>query len=351
MSIVTEREELIRILTSLRPGLGTPDYREQSTHFIFTGEDIATYNPRVCISYPFKTDFNCSVWADSFFKILNKLMTRKIRLEVKGKKLKLSGKRKEQRVKGEISTLIHDERDLVDHLIKERREEIGEWKDLPKDFLTGINMCLFSASRDATSGQKICLAIEGESIYSTDEYRVSKYKMSKEMSSFLVPAMQMMELVKFDVNQYYLADRWAHFRTPYGVIFSTLRYMPSPDETSLPQMLEPLFEDVGDYEFDLPDKYLRSSIDSVAVLCEEEFDVDKIIDVEIKEGRIFCQSKGELGWLKADTTIEGEDIELKFGIPAQLFLDILKRSNKIRTDGKTKALFQTDNFQHLLPLQ
>ena len=59
-----EREELLKVLSAIRPGLAKKDIVEQATHFIFTGQEVLTYNDQICISYPFETDFECSVPAD-----------------------------------------------------------------------------------------------------------------------------------------------------------------------------------------------------------------------------------------------------------------------------------------------
>ena len=41
------REELLKILTSVRPGLASSEIMQQSTSFIFRDKKVSTYNDRL----------------------------------------------------------------------------------------------------------------------------------------------------------------------------------------------------------------------------------------------------------------------------------------------------------------
>ena len=57
----------------MKPGLAKKEIIDRSTHFVFSGSEVLTYNDQICISHPLKLDFVCSVPADDFFRIITNM--------------------------------------------------------------------------------------------------------------------------------------------------------------------------------------------------------------------------------------------------------------------------------------
>ena len=51
-----DRKELRNILAAIKPGLGKKEFVNQTCHFMFFPDKIATFNERICIMHPFKKE-------------------------------------------------------------------------------------------------------------------------------------------------------------------------------------------------------------------------------------------------------------------------------------------------------
>ena len=128
----TNKEELLQMLSAVKPGLSQKDIVEQSSQFIFTREEIITYNDQVCISHPFKTDFKCSVDASNLYKLLLGVPGDKIEMKFEDNQLRVVG----SKFKAGLAVSIED---TIYELFSDIRVGFKRgWKVLPSDFLEGL---------------------------------------------------------------------------------------------------------------------------------------------------------------------------------------------------------------------
>ena len=60
--ITINREQFLQVLFLVGSGLSKKSITiEQSSHFVFMGDQIATFNNEVCVAHPFNINFNCTV--------------------------------------------------------------------------------------------------------------------------------------------------------------------------------------------------------------------------------------------------------------------------------------------------
>lgn len=332
------KQELLDALVAVRPGLAKKAVVEQMSRFIFTEVEVVTYNDRICISYPFKTDFQCSIAAEEFFKVISGLTQKSVELLFKNDKLVI----KSGKVKASLSAFTaEDELEMLEVL------ELGsldkKWRDLPKDFTEGIFLCLFSASKDMSQLNLTCLKIEDDVIISSDDIRVSHYVMKESIgTSFLIPAESVSELVRFKITKFYLGDSWIYFSTDDGVVFCSK--VVKGEYLDFTQYFE--FENV---RLRLPVD-LKQAVETVSVLAEGKFDIDKKISISIVDGKIKCRGEKEVGWIEKEIDIKFKREEsIYFEINPIFFSEILARTN-VMLCGEDKVLFRTDSFTHLISL-
>mgnify|MGYP005808050899 CR=1 FL=1 len=67
-----KKDTLLSILDLAKIAVAGSEQVEQLSHFIFTGDEIITFNNRMSVVYPFKSNFVCSVKSTLFYKKLNK---------------------------------------------------------------------------------------------------------------------------------------------------------------------------------------------------------------------------------------------------------------------------------------
>jgi DNA polymerase III sliding clamp (beta) subunit (PCNA family) len=216
------REEFTKALAAVRPGLAKKDIIEQATHFIFTGNEVTTYNDYICISYPLKTDFRCTVDADKLYKVLAGMEAKQIDVEVKKDEFLISTK------KTKSGLASFKEGKILEYIVGlGLKEKDKKWKPLPSNFIEGMYLCMFSASTDMTHGALTCVYLKGENIFASDDLRISWFTMDGTVDKkMFIPVQSAVELVKFPVVEYAVSTiegvtSWIHFRTKDHVMFST----------------------------------------------------------------------------------------------------------------------------------
>jgi DNA polymerase III sliding clamp (beta) subunit (PCNA family) len=333
------REEFLKVLALVRPGLSKKEIVEQSIHFIFDGENISTYNDYICISHPFKTDFKCSIKAEEFYKLLQSMKEDNIIIDCdKDMLVKINGK-------SSRAGLTAIKEGKIDEYIKELdTKNIKRWRVLPKDFIEGVFLCMFSVSKDMTSGTLSCLSIKDDNISSSDNLRISRYTMEDSIKNeVLIPLQSVIELVKYPVVKYCLVDSWIHFKTEEGIIFSS-RIMKGdfPD-------IDNFFELKGT-SIKLP-KELQSALQMTKIVVENSIDViDQKIEINISKELITCRGDGNTSWAEKDVPCIYKGKEIKFLVNPVFFTEILNKTVSV-VIGEGKALFKSaDNFKHIMVL-
>lgn len=335
------RQKFIDILSLLRPGLSKKAIVEQTTHFVFTGKEVVTFNDQICIAYPFKTDFTCSVPAEEFYKILSGITVDDIELIFEKDKLNI--------IASDINAaLATDTGEMVIGKVKNLGIEKALKKkvDLPEDFIEALSMCMFSASKDATRPELTCLMIEDQYIASTDSYRISEYKMKASTNCFvLIPAISVVDLVKYNIKSFYTDEKesWVYFFTKENLVFCSRIIV-----NDYPDYIKHLKGFTGE-EIKLP-KDMKRIIATSSILAEGEFDSDKEIDVEIVKNKLRCRGQNSKGWISSSTKIEYNGDKILFTINP-LFLDKILDHTTSMFYGEGKVLFKDKSFKHVVSLK
>lgn len=332
-------EKLLKALDKVKGGL--PSESEKVPHFIFHNNNIIAYNYQACVIYPFEfeTEKGFAVPADEFYKIISKLKNlNEVDLTVKDAKLKIKGKG----INGQLSC-IFDDTDMFEFIDILDLESEKKYKKLPKDFIEGLKMCMFSASKDQSQLALGCLFIDGAFIASTDDVRITDYEMKDEIDdSFLIPLRSVNILVNFDMTEYFADESWIYFTN--GDIVFCCRMV----NEEFPQ-IEEFFEFDG-VDIKLPDS-LKEYVETAAIMSDGTFDIDQNISVKISKDKINVRGEKDIGWIETSTDIK-LDIEndIEFIINPIFFKTILDKTNIVRV-GENRALFSIgDNFRHLVAL-
>ena len=337
--MIAEKSNLVKIFQAVKPGLDNKGIIEQFTHFIFTGNEVMTYNDEICISHPLVTDFQCSVSAVELYKTLTGIKGEaSVTMELENDELKL----KTARTEAGLSTKTKKHAEEMIELLQ-LNDLNDKWKPLPPGFTRGLFLCMFSASKDMTSGVATCVRIIGDKLLSSDEVRISKFtlKESTEMET-LIPASSVKELINFDsINKYHLTDRWIHFQDDKGVIFSS-RIM----EGEYPEIEQ--YFDLEGTETVMPGS-LKEEIESIIFMTEGKQDYDKKITVSVKGKEVKLQARKDIGWIKKIVEVEKDQGSFDFVINPVFFSQILEKSTTM-TIGENAAKFVNEDFCHVLAL-
>ncbi len=330
-------KELSKVLNKIRIGTIKKSLTGEEQAFIFTEDNILTYNDQICIQHPFTSDFQCSIPANEFYDIVSKIDDKEITLKYLKDKNRLIIKSKS--VNANLS-VIHQE-DILQLIQDLGIDSIKRWKKIPKDFIEGAFLCSFSVSKDATLPYLTCIFVDDKRIISSDNYRISKYTMkSRIRHSFLIPGDSALILSKSEIIEYNVGESWAYFRTEDDAVFA-IRLV---NEEYVG--VDDLFEFEGK-KIELPED-LKKTVEAVSILAEGDFDIDKRIEVSIEDKKIKCRGERDIGWMENTLPIDYKG-KTSFFINPIFFSKILEKTNKM-VIGEDRALFELDNFQHLISL-
>ena len=80
-----KKEELLKALAAVKPGLSSKDVIEQSTSFAFMGGHVVTYNDEIAVRYPVDLEIEGAIRANELYSFLSKIKDKEIDLEVSEK--------------------------------------------------------------------------------------------------------------------------------------------------------------------------------------------------------------------------------------------------------------------------
>jgi hypothetical protein len=321
--------ELISALSKIKSGISTRGVVDGFGNYSLDDDFVRTYNDHICISYPFKTGVVASVKAENLNAVLSKIDVENIELSVVDNSLLINGGNTKA---GLIKT------EGVKHIPIN-----GEWKDLPEDFLHGLSLCSFSAADTMSMGILYCIHVNRKKLYSSDNYRISKYELSKEIrDTFLIPAKSAEEVSKFKVTKYLLDESWVHFKSDTGVIFSC-------------RIVNGIYKDVDRFfevegkEFVLPEN-IKKYVDSSLVMADGKREFEKKIEMTLSKDQIILRGETETGWIESKVPCQ-LDLEESFKVTINpVFLnEVLNKSTSIIV-REGRALFKSENFQHVMVL-
>ncbi len=335
-----KRKELLNALELIKPGLAKKQIIESEKDFIFTGVDIFTYNSQMSIFHPFETDFKCSVPSFEFYNVLKNIKEDEIEIYVSEDKLNI----KSGKTKANIS--ISNAKKILEIISSfDFNKIMDNLSPLPKRFLEGFELCLFSASKDLTKPSLSSILIKNNFVMSSDGFRISKFDMEESIEkTFYIPINSAIELIKLPVSDYYCNENFIFFATNEDVLF----FCPAIN----PEIIynyEDFFDNFEGVNITLPND-LQEMINSSSIFSEGEFTTEKIIQIEILNNEIKCKGENGIGWIESSSKLDfNSNQKIDFCINPEFFSKILQYSTKMSYQ-KGKILFSMKNFSHLIAL-
>ena len=333
------RQELLKALDKLKPGLSSRGIVEQTTHYLFMDDRIVTYNDELCLMAEYPIGFKGSVRAEEFYKLLTKSSAKEISLDLKEEQLMVKAG------KSSFGLAYMEEEQLHEKVQSLEIDEL-KWKTLPEELKDALVLCSFSASKDMTKPALTGVYVGGRDVLSSDNYRISWYQMKEEMRrKFLVPASSVVHLVNYEVLEYCLTGSWVHFKGK-GLVFSA-RLL----SEEFPVKAKEFFPEEAGEEFELP-KELSGVLDKAMVLLQDDFLLDKEVKLFFTEKEVICEvEKKDLGWLKEEVPLKsGPKEQIQIEINPIFLKEILKKTSKVSLVGEGGILFTSPNFRHLIAL-
>lgn len=339
-----EKGKFQAMLASVKPGLAKREIFEQATHFIFTGQHLMTYNDSVCISYPFESDFQCSVKAEDLYKTLNKIVADAVQISSAETKMSI----KSTRTSLNLSTVVDEDHKVADLAMKLQKSTEGEeWNPLPDNFIEGVSLCVFSASTDLTAGVLTGVLVQGDDIFTSDRHRASWFKLSHAINDVMIMrAKDALELIKFPLVKYQAHDNWLHFRTEEGVMFSVRSVL--GEFRDIKWLFEETEKAEADAFFKLPDD-LKDTLEIAIVMAEDE-GIHTNVSISIGNNVFRCYASKRRGEVERSLSVKYTRDPVEFKINPKFLLQALSSGTTTMSLRSSRAFMSSGSFKHVMAL-
>lgn len=323
--------ELKKMVALLKPAIKNNDIAEFGQFVFFTKDMMFVYNGAVAVIVKQENDGEFAVPAEEFVKFVDKLKADTTTIEIGDTIVIKSG-----RSKAEFT---------LNDTILQKAKNLGvlsneTYKKLPSDFLEALKLCQYSVSADNIYRNLSFVSIDGDTMASTDNYRISEFVMSEKMENVMIPANAIKYLLSYNVTEYSVNNGVAHFKNDDDVYFVTRL-----GQEEFPEY-KAFLEVEGD-TVELPANIIEM-VETAAITTESIIDIDKSIVMEAMDGTLSISSQNDVGKILVDSEIDYKD-EFRVVINPLFVKDILNITRNI-TVGENRVLFELKNFRHIVAL-
>ena len=329
------KQELLRVLEIVKPGLATKEVIQQSTSFCFLNGNIVTYNDEISISCPVENlDITGAINAAEFYAFIGKIKTDEIDCEVNGNEMSLKAGRAKAgfNLEAEIQLPV-DEIGSIDN-----------WKTLPEDFSKAINFAKGACSRDMSKPVLTCVHVNKKTVTSSDNHRIVEYQLSNkiQVKPFLLPANSCGTVTRLKPTQIADGKAWIHFKTKEGAVISCRVF-----EDSFPDVTQHLNVEGADITFP---KELLSIIDRAEVFSKRDHLLDESISILVDTKKLIVKSESSSAHFEEKARVNYSGEKITFQITPYLLKDILSQTT-VGILGANKLLFEGENWKYMTLLR
>lgn len=326
------REQLMKTLALVRPGLATKENIEQSTSFVFMDGRVFTYNDEIAVSHPVDFGMDGAVSATEFFNLLSKTKESELTAEVTESGLVIKGKKYKAsiRLQAEI-TLPIDQISPPD-----------KWNELPEDFADAVKFCLFSLGRDMTKPVLTCIHADADVVESCDGFRLTRrfFEKSAFDKPILIPGNAAKDLTSYKPTHYSVVGGWLHFKTAEDTMFSCRTF----DQLEFPNLDKFISDEGGKLKFPSD---MKETLDRAGIFSNSS-NRDHV-KIALKEGEMVVRGEGETGWFEEVCRVRYKGEPCHFFLAPQ-FLQTVLDINDEALVSTGSLQFESDAFIHVVSL-
>ncbi len=322
-----QRSALLKALKAVKPGIANKDIIESMTYFFLSGKHVISYNDKISIQHPLKTDFTSFVKADDLLRVVEKCSATDMDLIAKDEVLNVKAKR----LNVKLATIDDPEfLKRIDLITKSLKKAV--WMTLPNNFMDSVELCSYVAASMESEYTLSCVKIEGTDCIASDNQRIAMANLESPMELMYLKATEIKNLTSTQPTYYYISKAWVHFKNEDGCIFSIRKVKGLfPDFTH--------FAKFKGTKIQLP-KAMLEGTDIASIFSDDE---KPNVDITIKGGKCLVSVKSVGGSSHHKSSIKYKGPEIKFSINPDFLREMMNHSTKIII-SEDKCRLTTENF-------
>ena len=337
MSTTTQkisREDLLKSLEGVEPGLSKKAITEQSDCLILGGGRVQTFNDEVYCNGPcsLNGDVAGAVPATKLLEIMRKLEQEELEVTLGGGTLAFKGKGGERfkvRLEAEVSLPVGEV------------EKPTGWKPLHPDFCEAVAAVGPCASRDQSRFSLTCVHLHPKWCEALDDMQLARWRLPTGLTApVLVRQSSVRHLKQLGVTEFAEGSGWLHFRTRKGGLRLSCRHY-NDEFPDLDEILKKLTDGIP---AQLP-KGLAEAADKAAVFSSENQDAN-LVRVVLLPGRVRVKGLGLSGEYTKPLKAKYDGPRTEFLMPPQILGELCKNHNEI-TVGEGRVWVKAGKLLYL----
>lgn len=326
--MLIKTNELLKKIEILKSVSNENDFSGLSKYFYCIDNKIYSMDGRMFIQLDFKVDYNFSIPYSEFYQIIQKIKTEEIELLYEDEKIII----KKNKTKIEL---------LPDNKLLEKiKFEIKEdYKTLPDDFLQAIKLSRFCVNKNSTDNSGY-LTIENNICYGTDKFRICSFIFKEAIPSMLLPHDCLDILIKMNVKYFQETDKLLIFKNDVNEIIGIIKN----EITKLNfQKYQSIFESQNEMKIILPEE-IKDNLELSDIFTDQKNLFQKEIEFIIKDKKLFCKSKNQIGSIETEINIDS-DVNISFFIHPLFLIEILNICKTMEVNGDI-VVFRNEQFNY-----
>lgn len=305
------REELLGVFESVRPGLSVKDVLEQSACIILKDGFATTFNDELSARCPTGLDgIEGAVRAAPLLAVLHKMPEDEVTIEQGDGELVIVGKKRRAGIKMEAEIFL-----ALDQL-----DTPEEWVSLHEEYGEALGMVHECAGTDLKSFVTACVHLHPKWMEAFDNRQLMRYRIKTGVSApTLVKRDGLKHVATMGADQFSETASWVHYKNPSGLILSCRRFMEEFIDLS-PEVT------VEGTPIKLP-KGLAGGLDIAGAFAAENAD-NKSVMVELRDGKMRVRGQGTSGWYTEVKAVAYSGPRMTFYVAPALLKQITTRHNE-----------------------
>ncbi len=314
-----DREELLRKLEAVAPGLAVKEAVEQSSCFVFQKKRVITFNDEIACSTACDIGFEGAVAARPLIDLLAKLAEKEVDLEATDTELIVKGKRRRAGITREASITLPV--GVVEPPVK--------WVEIDPEFTDAIGVVQHCAGKDPNNFALTCIHVTPDHVEACDNFQICRYPIATGVAApCLVKRDSIKHIAGLGMTEVSETKTWIHYRNPSELVFSVRREV--SDFQDLSKIL-----DMDGTPTTLPGG-LAEAVAKAEIFSAQNAE-NNVVIVELRADQLRIRGVGVSGWYEERKEVKWRGDPFSFTIDPKLLLEIVSRANDcIITPGRLK---------------
>lgn len=334
-TVTVSREDLLKSLEGVEPGLSKKAIVEQSDCFVLGGGRVTCFNDEVYTTgpCPLNGDVAGAVPAQKFLEILRKLTQEELEVEAGDGKIIFKGKGRERftvRVESEVALPVDEV------------EKPEKYAPLHPDFCEAVAAVGQCASRDQSQFQLTCINLHPKWVEAMDDMQLARWRLDTGLAKpVLVRQSSARHLRHLGMTEFAEGQGWLHFRTKKNGLRLSCRHY-TDEFPDLNQILSKL-KGTGTAA-QLPPG-LAEAADKASVFSSENPDAN-LVRIILRPGRVRIKGEGLSGEYMRPLKCRYDGPDAEFLMPPLILQEICKKHPEV-TIGEGKVWAKAGKLMYL----